>query len=58
MKTFNLLLENPVKPNNDEELKVEKEAISHQKHPHEGVKAKGISAEPHPLDRKSGTGRG
>lgn len=50
--------ENVVNPTNDEEQKAEKESISHQKHPHEGVKSKGVSAEPHPLDRKSGTGRG
>lgn len=51
-------LENPANPKNDEELKTEKESVAHHKHPHEGVKQKGVSAEPHPMDRKSGTGRG
>jgi len=52
------MLENPAHPKNDEEIKVDKEPHVLNKHPHEGVKPKGVSAEPHPLDRKSGTGRG
>jgi hypothetical protein len=39
------------------------EEFSKEPHPHEkslkeSTKIKGVSAEPHPLDRKSGTGRG
>lgn len=29
-----------------------------EKHPKEGPKPKGVPAEPHPLDKHSGTGRG
>ncbi len=29
-----------------------------EKHPKDGPKQKGVPAEPHPLDRHSGTGRG
>lgn len=40
---------------------MDKESIKVQhigKHPHEEQKPKGVPAEPHPLDRHSGTGRG